>query len=446
MSAVAALSELRVHARAVFDAGLKSADPLDAIRRYVHVDGDRFEVADRRYDLAEFRRIYVIGGGKAAARMGLALEELLGGRIAGGIIVVKYDHGLRLKRVNVVEAGHPVPDEAGLSGARQVIELVDAAGESDLILFLVSGGGSALLPCPANGLTLEDKQRTTQILLNSGATIREMNAIRRHLSKVKGGRLAQLAHPARVISLILSDVVGDTLEDIASGPTAPDPSTYADCVKIIQRYELEEKIPPSVRHILERGVKGEIDETPKPRDAVFEKVQNIVIVSNQLATQAAKSHAETLGYHTMILSGCVEGESRRVALGHVAMMKEILDSNSPSSRPACLISGGETTVTVRGNGVGGRNQEFALAAAIQLDSIEDALLLSAGTDGTDGPTNAAGGIVDGETIGRGRSKGLDAVDFLARNDSYRFLEATGDLLITGPTFTNVMDLQVMLIA
>ena len=443
---MAAVRELRAHAREIFDAGLRAADPLKAIQRFVHVDGDRLEIGDCRYDLAKFRKISVIGAGKAAARMGLALEELLGARIDRGTVVVKHGHGLPLRKIRVVEAAHPVPDEAGLRGARQVMELVTGAGEEDLIIFLISGGGSALLPAPADGVTLEDKQRTTEALLASGATIGEVNAVRKHISKLKGGRLAQLATPATLVSLILSDVVGDSLEDVASGPTVADPSAYADCLATIRRYSLQEKIPPAVLDLLARGARGELEETPKPGSPVFRTVRNFIVGSNRTALAAAKKQADAFGYHTMILSRAVEGESRSVAAAHAALAKEIQKTSTPIRRPACVLAGGETTVTIRGDGLGGRNQEYAIAAAMEIDGVDGVVALSAGTDGTDGPTDAAGAIVDGATIARGKAKGLAAVEFLQRNDSYHLLQATDDLLCTGPTLTNVMDLQVWLIA
>jgi glycerate 2-kinase len=439
------LTQLRAHACEIFLAGLRAADPLDAVKKSVRLRNDHLQVANRSYALSKIRNLFVTGCGKAAARMALAIEDLLGDRVADGLVVIKYGHDLPLQRIKVVEAGHPIPDEAGLDGARQIVELVRAAGENDLVLFLISGGGSALFPGPADGLTLADKQRTTQMLLQSGATIQETNAVRKHISKLKGGRFAKLVAPAHLVSLILSDVVGDSLEAIASGPTVGDATTYADCLEIVQRYDLREKIPDSVVNLLGRGAQGAVDETPKPSDAVFQKVQNVVIGSNQTALKAAKLQAEVLGYHTQILSSSIEGESRAVARSHSALVKEIALTDKPVRRPACVISGGETTVTVRGDGLGGRNQEFALAAAIQIDGLDGAVVLSAGTDGTDGVTDAAGGVVDGSTIQRGRARGLDAAAFLTRNDSYHFLKATKDLLITGPTFTNVMDLQVMLV-
>ena len=443
---MASLHSLRADAREIFTAGVKSADPFAAVTQTVQLRKDRLRVGERSYDLPGIRNIFAAGCGKAAARMALALQTLLGERIRGGVIVVKYGHRLQLEKIEVIEAGHPIPDKAGERGARQVMDLARRCSREDLLFFLVSGGGSALLPCPARGLSLDDKQQTTEVLLKSGATIEEVNAVRKHISQIKGGRLAQLAAPARLISLILSDVVNDSLEAIASGPTAPDSSTYADCVKIIQRYDLRRQIPAAVVDLLERGTKGQVAETLKPLDSIFQNVQNFIVGSNRSALAAARQRAEALGYHTWVLSDSIEGESRSVAKSYCALVREIVRTNKPVSRPACLLSGGETTVTVRGNGLGGRNQEFALAAAIDGDGLDGVVILSGGTDGTDGPTEAAGGIIDGSTITRGRAKNLDPQTFLARNDSYHFLLATDDLLVTGPTLTNVMDLQIALIA
>jgi hydroxypyruvate reductase len=303
-----------------------------------------------------------------------------------------------------------------------------------------------LLVSPREGISLQDKQNVTERLLKSGAPIQEVNAVRKHISRVKGGGLARSAYPATVVSLILSDVVNDPVEAIASGPTAPDPTTYADCIRILQRHELWRAIPGAVRELLETGTRGEAAETPKQTDAIFLNVKNVVVGNNRLAAQGAKQKARELGYQSCILSSMIEGEARVAAGFHVAVAGEVLESGEPVTAPACLISGGETTVTVRGKGKGGRNQEFALAAALEIDGSERIVVLSGGTDGTDGPTDAAGAIVDGMTIRRGKDKGLDAQACLENNDSYRFLLGTGDLLVTGPTFTNVMDLRLMLIA
>lgn len=440
------LSKLRDDAREIFFAGVKSADPFAAVTKAVQRRNNRLHVETRTYDLSGFDNISIAGCGKAAARMALALETLLGDRLSRGIVTVKYGHQLALKNIQVLEAGHPIPDQSGLDGAHQVIELARSSGARDLLFFLLSGGGSALLPCPAEGLTLADKQRTTGILLKSGAAIQEINAVRKHISRIKGGRLAQLAAPSQMISLILSDVVNDSLEVIASGPTVADPSTYGDCLRIIQHYNLRREIPAAVLELLERGALGEIEETPKAADPVFQRVHNVIVGSNRLALAAARQHAEALGYDASIASNSIDGESRTVAKCLGEHIKQIVRTKRPLARPACFISGGETTVTVRGDGLGGRNQEFALAAAIEIDGLDDVVVLSADSDGTDGPTDAAGGIVDGATITRAKAKDLDATMFLARNDAYHFLHATGDLFVTGPTLTNVMDLQITLIA
>jgi glycerate 2-kinase len=442
---VRSLTQLRQDARTIFDAGLRAVDPAELVKRQLRRPGDMLEVAGRRYDLAKYRRVHIVGAGKASARMANAIEDITGESLRGGIVIVKYGHSVPLNKIKVIEAGHPVPDEAGANATREIIAALSQAKEDDLILCLLSGGGSALLSYPADNLSLEDKQAMTRLLLDCGAKIQEINAIRKHLSRVKGGRLAQLACPATIVSLILSDVVGDHIESIASGPTAPDGTTFSDCWRIIERYGLVGQIPMTVRDFLEGGVQGKLAETPKPGDRIFEKVQNVIVGNNRTALLGAKQQAEALGYNTLILSSFIEGEAREAALFHSAIAKEILSTDNPVSRPACVISGGETTVTIRSEGLGGRNQEFALAAAIEIDGTEGVAILSGGTDGTDGPTDAAGGIVDGTTIQRAKNRGLDANYYLNRNDSYRFLQATDDLLVTGPTFTNVMDLRLLLV-
>ena len=440
------LTQLRGDARRIFDAGLTAANPFDAVNRHVIRKGDTLTVAGAPYDLGSYRNVYVVGAGKAAAKMAGAVEELLGERISRGIVVVKRGHSVPLSRIQISEAGHPMPDQAGVEGAARVGRLLEEATKDDLVVFLISGGGSALLPCPVEEITLEDKIRTTQTLLDCGATIHEVNTVRKHISKIKGGKLARLAYPATLVSLILSDVVGDDLDAIASGPTVPDTSSFADCLRVVERYELKEKIPPRVRAFLEAGARGEVEETPKAGDPIFQNVRNVIVGNNRMALEAARLKAEGLGYNTLLLSNRMEGEAKVVAAAHAAIAKEIITTGNPVGQPACVLSGGETTVTVLGKGLGGRNQEFALAAAAAIDGAEGVVILSGGTDGTDGPTDAAGGIVDGTTLQRGRDQGLDAADFLRRNDSNAFLSAVGDLLVTGPTLTNVMDLRLVLIA
>jgi hydroxypyruvate reductase len=439
-------AQLRADARAIFAAAVAAADPHRAIAGAVQRAGDVLSVAADHYDLAQYRNLYVVGAGKAGAPMAQAIEQLLARPIAGGLVAVKHGYRLPSRQVTIAEAGHPVPDAAGMEATRSVIELLERAGSDDLVIVLVSGGASALLVAPAEGLTLPDKQVTTELLLNSGATIQEINTVRKHLSRIKGGGLARVAFPATVLTLTLSDVVGDRIDVIGSGPTAPDASTFGDALRVLDAYHLCKDIPPTVLRMLERGSRGEIAETPKPGDPMFNKVRNIVVANNRSALVAARQRACDLGYRALVLSSFVEGEARQAAVFHAAIVKEILASNEPVCRPACVLSGGETTVAVRGKGRGGRNQEFGLAAAIEIDGLDGVVMLSGGTDGTDGPTEAAGALVDGGTTRRGESQDLDAQRHLAANDSYHFLKATGDLLVTGPTYTNVMDIRVMLIA
>jgi hydroxypyruvate reductase len=377
--------------------------------------------------------------------MAANLEEILGSQITAGWINVKYGHGRKLRRIHVQEAGHPLPDENGFKGAQEIVRLLSNLTERDLVIFLISGGGSALLPSPRPGITLEEKQRVTDLLLRSGATIQEINVLRKHLSVLKGGGLARIAYPATLISLILSDVIGDPLDAIASGPTVPDPTRFEDCARILARYELWEKIPPPVARHIREGVEGKKEETLKEGNPAFEKVYNRIVGNNLLAMKEARKKAKALGYRTVMLSSLVEGETRQVAKVHAAVAKEVLLSGNPIPPPACILSGGETTVTLKGKGKGGRNQEFALALALEIAGWKEIVGLSAGTDGTDGPTDAAGAFADGETLSRAKAWGLDPWVNLRENDSYPFFERLGDLLITGPTGTNVMDLRVMLI-
>ena len=421
---------LRNRARQIFRAALAAADPVGAVTGYL-----------RGRDFSQYRNIYVIGGGKAGATMGQAAERVLGRRISGGWINVKDGHVARLRRIHLHQCGHPVPDERGVEGARRIAEIAAAAQSGDLLLCLISGGASALMPLPAEGITLAEKQEVTRLLLACGATIHEFNAVRKHISAIKGGQLARLAAPAAVESLLLSDVIGDDLDVIGSGPTAPDVSTFADVRAILYRYGVESQMPQSVRDRLDRGARGEIAETPKPGNDLFMRVRNTVIGGNRLALEAARRKARELGFHTLVLASEIQGETRDVARMHAAMAREIVKSGQPARPPACLISGGETTVAIRGGGLGGRNQEFVLAAAIEIAGLPATVIFSAGTDGSDGPTDAAGAIADGETL----SRNPDAVRFLEANDSYYYFEPLGDLVKTGPTGTNVMDVRLVLV-
>ncbi len=429
---------------AIFKAGVDAVDPYKSTKRHLVVRGNDLTIAGNRFNLSDYKHVHVIGGGKASGAMALAVEEALGERLYSGFVIVKYGHVIHLERTTLIEAGHPVPDDAGFRGAHQLEETARSFGESDLVLCLLSGGGSALLPLPVHGVTLKDKQETTRLLLESGATIHEINTIRKHLSRIKGGGLARMTYPATLVSFILSDVIGNDLDVIASGPTVGDSSTFQDCLTILGRYGLYQRIPQTVRRHLVEGSEGKCDETPKPDDALFAKTSNIIIGSNIQCLDAAEEKARSLGYSTLVLSSFVEGETREVARVHAALVKEILSSKRPVPPPGCLISGGETTVTIRGTGKGGRNQEFVLAAALEIDNLEGAAVFSAGTDGNDGPTDAAGAYADWRTIKRARELGIDPYEYLEDNDSFHFFKHLDDLVFTGPTNTNVMDLRLLI--
>jgi hydroxypyruvate reductase len=437
---------MRKQALEIFNAGVKAVDPVAAVYRHVKVKDETLSIDDQSFDLKNFERIIIVGAGKAVAPMAKALEDLLGDRIANGVIVVKEGHGLALKRVKICEGGHPVPDEGGVQGTEEILTVAKDAAERDLVICLISGGGSALLIAPPQGISLEDKQAATKLLLACGANIHELNTIRKHLSRSKGGRLAQAVHPATVISLILSDVVGDDLDVIGSGPTVPDSSTFQESEQILKNYGVWDDLAASIRDHIQKGLNGEITETPKTGDAAFQRCSQILVGTNLQAMVAAAQEAERQGYHPLILSTKVEGEAREVARAHAAIAKEVLSSANPISPPACVLFGGETTVTLQGDGKGGRNQEYALAAALALDGHDHIVMLSGGTDGTDGPTDAAGAIADGNTVARAHGKGLDPGEFMKRNDSYHFFKQLDDLVMTGPTRTNVMDIYLFLIS
>lgn len=438
-------STLRQHALELFHAALKAVDPVEAVLRYVRVSANTIQIGEHEFAFKDYDRILVVGAGKAGAPMARALEDLLGDRISGGVIVVKEGHGLPLEHVRIHEASHPVPDERGIKGAEEILAMVSDAGERDLVLCLISGGGSALLVAPADGVTLEDKQEVTRLLLACGADIHEINTIRKHLSRAKGGGLARFAYPSTVVSLILSDVIGDDLNVIASGPAVPDTSTFEDTRGVLEKYDIQDRVPQSVQKRIEKGLKGDIEDTPKADDAVFKRCFSELVGTNLQALKAAGSKAEELGYSTLILSSTVEGEAKEVVKVLTAISREIQGSGNPLSAPACILCGGETTVTLKGDGKGGRNQEFALASALVIDGMPDVVVLAGGTDGNDGPTDAAGAIADGSTLARARSRGLDPLDYLRRNDSYHFFQPLDDLVITGPTRTNVMDVYMVLV-
>lgn len=441
---------LKELATEIFYVALKAVDPYNAVNLYI----DKIRTT---YQNGNFKRLIVTGFGKAAYNMAKAMEDNLGDLIDTGILITKYGHtrdsrskiqdskffSLKPSTFNLFEAGHPVPDENGLKGTEKIIKILKNADKNTLVVCLISGGGSALLVSPYEGISFKEKQKITQLLLKAGADINEVNAVRKHISKVKGGRLAEIAYPAKMISLILSDVIGDRLDVIASGPTSPDKTTYNDALRILEKYRLIDKAPESIIGVLQKGAEGLINETPKERNKIFANVENIIIGSNKKALAAAKEKAESLGLQTEIISSEITGEARDVGkwLANIAHSKR----SNRSNRLNCLISGGETTVTVKGNGIGGRNMELALAFAMEIEGIGCITLLSAGTDGTDGPTDAAGAIVDGATVKKARAIGLNPEEYLNNNDSYNFFKNIDELLVTGPTGTNVMDIQIMVI-
>jgi len=423
---------LRRQALSIFRAALAAADPVDAVVRHL-----------RSRDYSRFRHIYAIGAGKAGASMALAAERVLGRRITAGLLNVKYGNTAKLRRIELNPCGHPLPDEPGVAGSTRIAEIAAQAGEGDLVLCLISGGASALLPLPADPITLAEKQATTQLLLSCAANIHEINCVRKHLSRIKGGQLARLATPAAVESLLLSDVIGDDLDVIGSGPTAPDASTFAGALAILEKFDLLERVPAAVRLRLDRGARGELPETPKPGDRLFRGVRNVLVGNNRLALDAAAARARALGFRTLVLSSEIQGETREIARMHAAIAREIVSTSRPVKAPACIITGGETTVTLHGDGLGGRNQEFVLAAALEIAGLRHVVVLSAGTDGSDGPTDAAGAMADGATLARSSRSAADA---LANNDAYPYFEDLGDLIITSSTGTNVMDLHLILVA
>ncbi|QYJ15888.1 D-glycerate 2-kinase [Rubrobacter xylanophilus DSM 9941] len=427
---------MREDLESILEAGLAAADPKDAVRRHLRLeDGEIFIRGERLRP----GRIFVVAAGKAAGPMARAAAEILGEEISGGIVVTKDGHEPGPEGLETLYASHPEPDERGLEAARRTAELAASLGEDDLLLLaLVSGGASALLADPAEGIELGELKQLTSALLRSGASIDEINAVRKHVSTLKGGGLARLAHPARTVALLLSDVVGDDPSSIASGPTAPDPTTLQDARDVLRRYGIDP--PASIARRLREG-----PETPKPGDPVFEHVVNLVVGGGLATARAAAEEARTLGYTPLLLSTYVTGESRAAAFLHAAIVRESLTSGNPAPPPLALVSGGETTVTVSGEGTGGPNQEFTLALALALEGVDGWAAFSVDTDGADGPTDAAGGLVDGETAARIRAAGLDPEEALARNDAHPALEAADALLITGPTGTNVNDLRAVLV-
>ncbi len=426
---------------------IESADPSSKMRSRVRIDGERLKIGTHELDLSEVGKIIVVGGGKASGNMAEVIEEIFGDRITGGVVNVPKGTVLeyRTGKIKLVEAGHPLPTGAGVKGAEEMISLVSDLEPQDLVVCLLSGGGSALITLPAESISLDELRETTQLLLKSGAMIQEVNAIRKHLSRIKGGQLTKAAHPARVITLLISDVVGDRLDTIASGPTYPDPMTFSDALAVIEKYGLIEKLPKNILNHLKKGTEKKVPETPKPGEKYFHNTIYEIIASNADAIKAAVEVGKSHGFNVSTITKTMQGEAREVGTHLATIAKGVMEASKPVSRPALLISGGETTVTVKGEGIGGRNQELVLSAAIGISGLENATVASFSTDGVDGPTDAAGAVADSFTLERAKHLKLDSELHLERNDSYSFFKGIGDLLITGPTRTNVMDLTCLIL-
>ena len=425
----------------LIEEGIKAANPSNRLINLLKVKEGTLIIKDKSFQIKG--RIFVVGGGKAVGSIAITLEKILGDYIYKGLIIVpEYLKGIKLRRIKVWYGTHPFPSESNIMGTKKIVELLGELKENDIVIALISGGGSSLLSLPPKEIGLEDQITITKMLLNSGADIKEINIVRKHLSKIKGGWLAFRASSATLISLIISDVVGDPLDIIASGPTVPDGSTFNDAISILKRYKLYSELSPNVKRYLEKGVSSEIPETPKPENKVFKRTYNFLIMNNRDILNAVYSKAKELGLNAIILTSYLEGEARYAGLFLSSIIQEIYYHNTPIKKPAAIISGGETTVKVKGKGKGGRNQELVLSAAKKISNLKNVALASVGTDGIDGVTNAAGGLITGETYEAARLHSINIDDYLSDNDSYRALKALKSLVFTGPTGTNVNDFQI----
>jgi glycerate-2-kinase len=431
-------------AESIFNAGVDSVKPDKLINAKIKLQGSVLSVADKLYYLNDYNKIYVIGFGKASGLMALAIEEIMGDRISEGLIIVKYGHACKLNRIKIREAGHPVPDENGIAATKELVEIASKAGDKDLVICLISGGASALLADFPEGFSLEDLKSLNSSLLESGAKIRDVNTIRKHFSNVKGGQLARIIYPASIINLVLSDVVGDGLSIIASGPTYPDDSTYLDAINVLDKYGLMDEKHSKLASFFIEGKLGKHPETPKKDEPFFEKSHNIIIGNNRIALEAATQKAVEFGFNVRTLTPNWEEDVCKVA-DYLLYKTFFIHQDANMRKPLCIIAGGETTLQVNGNGLGGRNQHFALYCAKQLAGKMGITVLCAGTDGTDGPTDAAGAVVDCHTFDNAREKGLNIDNYLERFDSYNFFKQAGGHIITGNTLTNVMDLIIAIV-
>jgi glycerate-2-kinase len=437
-------SPIRPLLKKILVRGLAAVDARAAVGRAVSRNGEELVIGRRRYDLRRYERVIVLGAGKATASMARAVEQRLGPRLHGGFVVVKHGHVVPTRRIVVAEAGHPVPDRSGQRAAARLCAMAAELGRRDLLIVLLSGGASSLLPAPVAGVTLADKQRTTRELLRCGASIREINTVRKHLSRIKGGRLAELTK-ATIVTLILSDVLGDDLSAIASGPTVPDPTTYQDAVSILKRYRIWQAVPHRVRQHLDHGCRGQTSETPKPGSSLFRRVHHRIVGNNAAAVMAVARAAREAGLRTFVHRTALTGEARDEGKRFGALARGIVCDGKPLQRPCCVVAGGETTVTVTGKGRGGRAQEFAAAAALEIAGLSKVWVAAIGTDGTDGPTDAAGAVTDGNTVARAQRLSVDLKGALNHHNIYPSLKRLQQLIVSGPTGTNVNDLYLLLV-
>ena len=435
----------RLRALESLEAAVNAVNPKKIIESKLTLKNGILRVNDYAFDLKKIKNIYVVGGGKASGTMAETLELILNKRITEGFVNVPYGSEQATRIIGLHEASHPTPDESGVEGTRKMLAIAEKAEKDDLVICLISGGGSSLMPLPRDGISLSDKRKVTDVLLKSGATINEINTVRKHISEFKGGWLAKKAYPATILNLILSDVLGDPLDFIASGPTVPDSTTFDDAIQVLEKYKLWSRMPESVRRVLSEGKKGAIPETPKASDEAFRKVYNVIIGNCSYASLAASSALQSAVLNTLLLTSLLEGEAKHIGTALASIAREIQATGNPVKKPAAIVAGGETTVSVVGKGQGGRNQEIALAAAIKLSGLGGVVVASLSTDGIDGPTDAAGAISDGKTLVRAEKMGLSAEKFLANNDSYTYFSKLGDLLFTGATGTNVNDVSVIVV-
>ncbi|TET66220.1 MAG: DUF4147 domain-containing protein [Candidatus Zixiibacteriota bacterium] len=436
---------LKDNARQIFASALEAANPQKAVSSSLHLEGNSLRLADKSYNLDDYKKILVSGVGNYSVHMSQAVEKILGERLHRGMVLTRYTLGFTLEKVETTEAGFPIPDQSGVTGTRKLKAFLEEAGEDTLLILLISKGAPSLSTVPVEGINLAEKLKTTSLLRKSGADVRELYTVQKHLSTSKGGQIAKWGYPATMPTLILSDLLEDDLSLICSGLTVPDETTYEEAREVLQKYELIDRLPKTVLEHIDAGIKGLRDETPKPGDKIFDKVDNVIVASNSIALKSAQETAKTLGYNSTIFPAFLQGEAKEMGTKLSELVKQVKTAGKPVSPPACLIFGGEATVTKKGRGRGGANQEVALGTAIELAGIENFLLLQSSTSGTDGDSDVSGAIVDGGTTERGKKLGLDPQAHLANNDSYNFFRQTGETFVTGPTDTDVMDIGIILV-